>query len=440
MNTDYEYNADGWLTGISAARKDGSTVMNYQYMFDSVGNITGRNTERGNYAYTYDDIYRLAGATRPSLPAESFSYDKVGNRLTSVDASNWTYNQNNALIGYDGVNYMYDQNGNTTSKNNNGMITNYSYTANDRLTQVNLPSGHIANYLYDPFGRRISKTVDGTTTYFMYSDEGLIAEMDSSGNVQKTYGWKPNSTWSTNQVLMATGGNTYFYHNDHLGTPQKMTDVNGNVAWSAVYTSFGEATIGSTSRVTNNLRFPGQYYDAETGLNYNWNRYYDPKTGRYISVDPIDVMDIYLYAKNNLLHNIDFNGLWCITSPPLLVKRDFQNVNVHQSTTWTDIWIPPTDFDDVVASLAGVEPTLQQRTLVMTADVHSEYVVLKLCYDKCKGLTYEKNYSDYDQILPVAYLKELRLIDNNKVISQFAFTVFNNFDDFNPSDYYYYGW
>ena len=186
VNTDYTYTTDGWLTEINAKRQDGSTVMDYQYTFDNVGNITGKDTEAGAYAYTYDDIYRLTGATRPSLPVESFSYDKVGNRLTSVDALNWTYNQNNALIGYDGVNYMYDQNGNTTSKNESGQITSYLYTANDRLAQVNLPNGHIATYLYDPFGRRISKTVDGNTTYFMYSDEGLIAEMDAAGNVQKT--------------------------------------------------------------------------------------------------------------------------------------------------------------------------------------------------------------------------------------------------------------
>ena len=254
----------------------------------------------------------MINATRPSLPVESFSYDKVGNRLTSADASNWTYNQNNALIGYDGVNYMYDPNGNTTSKNESGQITNYLYNAKNRLTQVNLPNGHIATYLYDPFGRRISKTVDGTTTYFMYSDEGLIAEMDSSGNVQKTYGWKPGGTWGTNPVLMTSNGQTYFYHNDHLGTPQKMTDSTGKIVWSAVYTSFGEATIDGTSTITNNLRFPGQYYDAETGLNYNWNRYYDPIIGRYLTADPIGLMggpNTYRYSSNNPSRFYDYEGL-----------------------------------------------------------------------------------------------------------------------------------
>ncbi len=55
-------------------------------------------------------------------------------------------------------------------------------------------------------------------------------------------------------------------HNDHLGTPQKMTDASGTVVWAADYKPLGEATI-TVSTITNNLRFPGQYYDVEAGLN-----------------------------------------------------------------------------------------------------------------------------------------------------------------------------
>jgi len=76
-------------------------------------------------------------------------------------------------------------------------------------------------------------------------------------------------------------------HNDHLGTPQKLTDSTGAVVWSADYKSFGEATI-TVSTITNNLRFPGQYYDVETGLNYNYFRDYNPVIGRYIEADPLN--------------------------------------------------------------------------------------------------------------------------------------------------------
>ena len=98
--------------------------------------------------------------------------------------------------------------------------------------------------------------------------------------------------WLDGQPLVLaeyTGANSgvYFYLNDHLGTPQQLLNGDtGSVAWQAAYLPFGEAQV-QVSAVTNNLRFPGQYYDAETGLHYNWNRYYDPENGRYISLDPI---------------------------------------------------------------------------------------------------------------------------------------------------------
>ena len=112
---------------------------------------------------------------------------------------------------------------------------------------------------------------------------------------------------------MKTGGWYYFYHNDHLGTPQKMTDVSGGVVWSAKSWSFGE-TVVEVATVENNLRFPGQYYDSETGLHYNYHRNYDPMTGRYLQEDPLFIksqVNLYLYSQNNALNKTDPNGLFC---------------------------------------------------------------------------------------------------------------------------------
>ena len=76
-----------------------------------------------------------------------------------------------------------------------------------------------------------------------------------------------------------------------------MPDISGNLVWRAVYDSFGEANVQPSSTITNNLRFPGQYYDSETGLHYNWYRYYEPEIGRYLRTDPIGFLggDINLY-------------------------------------------------------------------------------------------------------------------------------------------------
>ncbi|MDZ4153041.1 RHS repeat-associated core domain-containing protein [Methylicorpusculum sp.] len=103
----------------------------------------------------------------------------------------------------------------------------------------------------------------------------------------------------------------YFIHNDHLGTPQLLTDSDASVVWQADYDPYGDATI-TTAKIEQNIRFPGQYFDQETGLNYNWHRYYDPKTGRYITSDPIGLaggVNTYAYVSNNPLNLIDPNGL-----------------------------------------------------------------------------------------------------------------------------------
>ncbi len=127
-----------------------------------------------------------------------------------------------------------------------------------------------------------------------------------------------------NSTLSAPGGGAtvtteavYWHHNDHLGTPQALTDANGRVVWTASYTPFGIATVnedpdGDGIRVTNNFRLPGQYYDAETGLNYNYQRTYDPATGRYTQHDPIGLnggMNPFGYVGGNPVTGVDPYGL-----------------------------------------------------------------------------------------------------------------------------------
>ena len=198
------------------------------------------------------------------------------------------------------------------TKSESGVTTTYNYGATDRLASVQLPDGRTATYKYDPFGRRVSKQVGTQTTYFLYADEGLIGEYGANGSFNKGYGWRPDGIWGTDPVFMVENGEHYFYHNDQLGTPQKMTDVNGDVVWSATYEAFGNAEVDPASTVISNLRFPGQYWDEETGLQYNWHRHYDFRHGRYVSVDPIGFKSrtplLYSYAANNPLLIYDNDG------------------------------------------------------------------------------------------------------------------------------------
>lgn len=310
------------LTQIQAKDPGQSELMNYQYVYDKANNIKTKTTEHGNYSYGYDDLYRLTQALNPApISNEAYTYDQVGNRLTDAKTTQtWSYNANNQLIGLDGITFDYDANGNTIKKTDISDPTqtrNYVYDTSNRLIEVRDQSNAlIANYDYDPFNRRIAKVIAGTAatkTYFFYADEGLIAEAGNTGTITKTYGYRPGGSWSTDPLYLKESTNIYYYQNDHLGTPQKLIDQNGQVVWSAKAEAFGVTSVDTSSTITNNLRFAGQYYDVESGLFYNWNRYFDPKNGgRYISTDPIGLeggLNIYLYANANPLRWVDPAGL-----------------------------------------------------------------------------------------------------------------------------------
>ena len=252
------------------------TVQNLSYSsYDANGNITGITNvldATKNKAFTYDTLDRLSSATASGIWGSlGWTYDGVGNRQTE-NSNSYTYAPNtNKLAGANGNTYGYDNNGNTTTEGSR----QYIYNQNQRLIQVN-NGATTASYTYNGNGQRVKKVVNGTTTVFHYSLNGqLIAESDSAGNTTAEY------VYLNGQPLaMIVGANTYYYHNDHLGTPQKMTDSSGTVVWAADYKPFGEATI-TVGTITNNLRGIGQYFDAETGTIYNYLRDLKKATGLF---------------------------------------------------------------------------------------------------------------------------------------------------------------
>jgi len=314
ISKSYTYDPLMRLTGITATAPDQSVIMDYRYSYDKMDNITTKQTGHGDYNYTYDELYQLTEAANPTLDDEAYTYDKVGNRLTATDVMNeWVYNTNNEMQDGDDVSFTYDENGNTISKLLSGnLVHTYGYDVDNRMTSVEDDQGAaVATYGYDPFGRRLWKDVGGVKTYFFYSDEGLAGEYDGAGVEIKTYSYLPDSTWSTDPLFMKMSITYYWYLNDHLGTPQMIVNNNGAAVWSAVYDAFGGANI-DVELLENNLRFPGQYFDIESGLHYNWHRYYDPKIGRYLRIDPIELLggfNLYQYVDANPINYSDSKGL-----------------------------------------------------------------------------------------------------------------------------------
>jgi len=174
----------------------------------------------------------------------------------------------------------------------------------------------MASYTYNAQSQRTQKeTADGITVYHYDVSGNLILETTGAGVPLTATLWA--ETLPVAQIAITPGGDVITYlHTDHLNTPRVGTDANGAVVWRWEGEAFGatfadEDPDGDGTLTTVNLRFSGQYYDVETGLHYNWNRYYDPRIGRYITSDPVGIdggLNTYTYAQNNPVRFFDATG------------------------------------------------------------------------------------------------------------------------------------
>ncbi|MCG8314083.1 MAG: hypothetical protein MI976_12805 [Pseudomonadales bacterium] len=306
------YNDFMQVTDITLTNPADQVISNQQYSYRPDGQIQSYVIDGVTKVYGYDEDKRLTQVEIDGVVAESFEYDAAGNRtrLNGGDVQ-WQYNANNELLASDFSTYEYDDNGNLVEKDEAGEVTRYLYDEINRLKEIRRGDDSlVAGYQYDPFNRRLVKRVGGVATHFVYSNDGMVAEAASSGSVSKGYEYWFGSPWSSNPIYQKYAGGFGFYENDRLFTPRKMLSGSGEVLWHGDRLAFGES-LGVVDTVKNNLGFSGQYFDMETGLNYNWNRYYDLNSGRYITLDPLGILDgpnMYTYVNSDSINFIDPTG------------------------------------------------------------------------------------------------------------------------------------
>ena len=186
----------------------------------------------------------------------------------------------------------------------------YTSTYNHANRLASISNGSMnASYLYNALDQRLFKTVDGQQTRFLVDSNGTLLQ-EIKGTQVKTYFYLAGQPLAVIINTSPSSASLYYFHNDHLGTPQVMTDEGQNIVWKASYTPFGQANL-LINAVENNLRFPGQYFDIETGTHYNYHRDYDPELGRYLQSDPIGLaggINTYAYVYQNPLRYTDPYG------------------------------------------------------------------------------------------------------------------------------------
>jgi RHS repeat-associated protein len=279
---------------------------------------------RLDQSFDYDNLHRLTQYTA-SGQSQSYSYDASGNR-TRLQQGNATYpNQidpaSNRLQSVSGPgdarNFSYDAEGNPQTDG----VKSFEFAPNGRLRSVANLAGS-TTYWYNALGQRVQKIgangfAGQEITYYVYDQAGqLLGEYDRDGALLQETVYLDGMPVA---VLKQEQGSTvpYYAYSDHLNTPRVITRASDNAMvwrWDQA-DPFGAAqpneSLAGQARFVYNPRFPGQVYDAESGLYYNYFRDYDPQTGRYLTSDPIGLeggINTYGYVLGNPLTYVDPNG------------------------------------------------------------------------------------------------------------------------------------
>ncbi|MFJ7775342.1 putative T7SS-secreted protein [Streptomyces yangpuensis] len=313
---------------------------------DAMGRLTshqvtsrGRGIQRRDYSYRADG--NLVALVDQESGTKRFDLDVVG-RVTAVHASNWTeryaYDEagnqteahwprahatpeatgrrsytGTALVEAGTVRYAHDELGRVVVRRKKRVSRkpdtwHYTWDAEDRLSRVTTPDGTVWRYLYDPLGRRIAKqrlADDGSTvaeqTTFTWDGSVLCEQIASAPHLPHPVA----TTWDhsgmrplaqTERLLTADDAQDvvderfFALVTDLVGTPGELIDESGRVVWRSRSTLWGTTTWHSSSTAYTPLRFPGQYFDPESGLHYNYFRHYDPEAARYLTTDPIGLV------------------------------------------------------------------------------------------------------------------------------------------------------
>jgi RHS repeat-associated protein len=309
------------------------TVQDLAFALDPAGNIDTISDAVDvslSQGFGQDALHRVT-TDAGSYGTKGYSYDSVGNRLTRTHGATTqtlTYNvSSNRLTTHNGQTVSLDAAGNTLSDPAENL--SFSYGADNRVVESYVGGGLRATYAYDGRGRRVAKsetTGAQRTTVYHYGSRGeLIGETvysSAGGKVaEREFLWldslplaQSDRTFSGGTV---TSNSLVYLHADQLSTPRLATNGSGAVVWRWDSDAFGvgaahEDPDGDTNLVNVPLRFPGQYFDEETGLHYNYFRDYNPKKGRYTQYDPIGLrggLNTYSYVVNNPLVHVDPFGL-----------------------------------------------------------------------------------------------------------------------------------
>ena len=350
------------------------------YGYDRTGNLTHSTDQRtGTTRFEYDKLGRITKAGN-----ELFAFDPAHNILSDHNSPTVP---DNRLKTYNGSSYYYDELGNLIHRElADGEVQNYFYDLHDQLVKAEIfkkdGTKETWAYTYDALGRRIGKgrlkneeVSDGLEgeTGFVWDGSHLLQEVQPDGRYTYIY-TDPDSYEPLAQVRNWTNEDgesrqqTRYFHCDQIGIPREMTDKDGNLVWFGDYYGWGklksETNISGIAHQP--FRLQNQYCDRETGLHYNFFRYYDSRIGRFNNQDPIGLVggeNFYAFAPNA--------QVWV---DPLGLNKCCENSKVKTEPNTAFFWSGRTDgiggqhiAADIAKSNGGttLEMLIEARKIIM---------------------------------------------------------------------------
>lgn len=357
--------------------------------FDAVGNLdalTMASSATPLLDFGYDALNRLTQTkdAPTDTPIETYAYDATGNRTgftNSAGAQAYAYPAgSHRLASIGGVARTYDAAGNTTSIG--GTAHEFVYNDAGRMSQAKSGGAVVASYAYNGRGERVRKTAGSTDTYTLYDEAGhWLGDYDDTGAPKQQAIWLDDLPVG---LLAGPMQQLHYIEPDHLGTPRVVIDPIRDVAvwkWDAKSEAFGnspphEDPDADGTAFVLDMRFPGQRYDAASGLDYNYARDYEPSTGRYAQSDLAGIVDgpsTYGYAKQNPLVLIDSHGNSARPGPGYnfenhkeLARSEaivrMQQCNIDKCSSENPYSIDDTERSQIIGKLvsAGIELDLRE--------------------------------------------------------------------------------
>jgi RHS repeat-associated protein len=322
--TQWTYDPVGNVSEVKHTNASNTVLEDFTYSFDSADRLLSQtDTISGTPAtigYGYDSSGQLTSFTGTNL-----SYDANGDRTqmnTGLGTTNYTGAGANQIASDGTWNFKYDPEGNLVEKDgiSNGLTWKYGFDNLDHLlSATEYSSGTVVlqvGLLYDAFGSEVEEDVtqSGTTTVSKFAFDlsgNAFADLNSSNQIVVRRVWGD----AVGQAIarINSDGTEYWYLADHLGSVRGLANNSGALADAISYDAFGNVTSESAPSVGDRFKFADGQWDSNLGLYHIGARWYDPVSGRWLTLDPARFLagdaNLYRYVSNNPGNTTDPSGM-----------------------------------------------------------------------------------------------------------------------------------